>query len=78
MKVVILKVDNWEALYIDGEKVEENHSLNTCFVLEAIEKAFEKDDDFSFESYMNESTEEAWYPEKLKDVDPELRGDISL
>lgn len=75
MKVTILGVDDWTVLYIDGEKIEENHSLNPNFVLEAIAKRTE---DIEFEDYFAELNETDYilYPPKLKDVDSILRGPI--
>lgn len=92
MKVVLLGVDEWEALYIDGKKVEENHSLNLNYTLEMISKALNEGQPnhvrtFEYEHYYfePETTEEReeWemgihYADKLEEVDPILRGDISL
>lgn len=78
MRIVLLEVDDWQALYVDGLLHEENHSLNISYILEALAKKFEKGKDFTFEAYMNEEVEEAYYPEKLEEVEPHLRGDISL
>lgn len=83
MKVVILQVDDWTALYIDGEKVEENHSLDITFVLEHIADGFgDTSKTFKFESYFAEPDQDkideggVYYPDRLTDVDPELRGPI--
>lgn len=79
MKVVILKVDDWTALYIDGEKIEENHSLNESFVLEAIAK---RTDVIDFENHYAELDQDyiesgmVYYPDKLSEVEPLLRGPI--
>lgn len=88
MKVVLLGVDDWEVLYIDGKKREENHSLNLTYTLETIYNAFrEGDQSFEFEHYYyepdtNESREDlemgVFYPDDLKAVEPHLIGDISL
>lgn len=83
MRVVILEVDDWTALYINGEKVEENHSLNVTFVLEHIAERFgDIPGTFKFESYFAEPDQDVideggvYYPDQLKDVEPELRGPI--
>lgn len=78
MRLILLQVDDWEALYIDGALHDENHSLNLSHVLEAVAKQFEKGEDLTFESFMNEETEGAYYPDKLEEVEPHLRGDISV
>lgn len=88
MKAVLLGVDDWEVLYIDGKKVEENHSLNLNYTLETIYNAFrEGDQSFEYEHYyfepQTDEEREEWemgihYVDKLEEVDPVLRGDISL
>lgn len=88
MKAVLLGVDDWEVLYIDGKKREENHSLNLTYALETIYNAFrEGDQSFEFKHYYYEPKDRqaqeelemgVWYPDDLKEVEPHLLGDISL
>lgn len=86
MKLVLLGTEEWEALYVNGSKKDEGHSLNLDQVLLRIER--EQDDEkFSYQHFYfepeNEEEQEEWdlgiyYEHKLKDVDPHLRQGIGL
>ncbi|WP_090739360.1 hypothetical protein [Paenibacillus sp. Mc5Re-14] len=39
MKVELISCDDWEALYVDGRKIVENHSLSAWHVLNALAKS---------------------------------------
>lgn len=86
MNVVLLEVDDYEALYIDGIKRSENHRVNADDVLLLVEKYQDGNpityQNFFFEPETDEEREE-WemgieYPVRLEDVDPHLRQGIDL
>lgn len=90
MKVVLLGVDDWEALYIDGFKKEEGHSLDLAMTLELLQREYSKgeeieDTTFEYEgAYFEPATDEEreewemgiYYEPKLEEVDPHLRQGI--
>lgn len=41
-KITVLNADDWTALYKDGVKVEENHSISLTFGLKALDIEFEE------------------------------------
>ena len=38
MKIKVVRLDDWERLYIDGELIDEHHSLDLVRVLEELER----------------------------------------
>ena len=76
MKINLLQVGDWTALYIDGKKVDENHSLDLDAVLSLIT---DKLPDVEYESHFAEPSEDElplgiYYANDLKDVDKTLTG----
>lgn len=72
MKVNIVSVEDWEALYIDGKLVDEGHSLDLVEVLRLL-----KIDVHSvyMESNPDEGDGDWYFADKLEDVKFEPYGD---
>jgi hypothetical protein len=60
MDIVIKRTADWEALYIDGEKALENHSLPTYAIVEAM--GYDYEDEYIPEDEVDLTT----FPERLE------------
>lgn len=66
---------DWAALYIDGklaEDVEQNHSLNTGDVIEAIAKRFNAEYEH-FETDSEWQEKQGWLPDDLNNIPADAR-----
>lgn len=74
-RVILASVDDWEALYVNGECVEQGHSISSVTYLDVVQNL----KSFSFKYYGNEETLEKYVektgelPRNVEELDKVLR-----